>query len=103
MTQVFAGLPRDITSPHQAAHRIASLTTREQRQHYIDSLPSQWQRLIMHEAVQLMAAQIVAIGDLETRRVALSRVPEDWLRQVKQYVVMMWKRRALQSRQEARV
>lgn len=91
MSGYFRGLPAGVNSPQEAAAHIAKLTTRQQRYAYFDSIPIQWQAMVAHEAVLTIAAAIVEIESVEQRRIALARVPRDWLVELKSQVTRLWK------------
>lgn len=97
-------LPAEFGTTMQAAAMVTKLTTRAERNHYFDKIPAHFQPMVMTLAVQMIAAHIVSIRgieNLQNRRIALARVPEDWLEDVKAHVVRLWKRAELQARAEA--
>lgn len=91
--QFSGGLPAEFVSPPKAAEYIAELSTAAERLAYFDRIPAAHQKIIAPLAMIAIASKIAVIEGLAERRLALTRVPDDWRKEVKSHVARIFPRR----------
>ena len=99
---LFVGLPGEFSPPEMTADRIATFSTRAEREALWIRLPPNWQPMIGHFACMAIAVHIADdLPEIDDRRAALAEVPEIWLAKVQALVKSFWVTREIRAKYRA--